>query len=286
MPKEPNAKPALIDELLDAPEEIEVPEDQDTPPADTDVDVDEADVNEAEFKKLDNKAFAKMRKEAADAKRERDDLRKKVTDYEKKQVVAPVVRPVADPNRVREKIGGIDVPETKAEWDALARQDWQTAVDMRAIISARKVQEEVKRVDATTKSLNDAKDRVLQRHPELADATSDKGQIYLKILDKNPEYLSMSKGPILAMRDMEDEMEVQGYSKEEIFETTKAVAQNEKTRVARGSLTGGGRMPEKTGRTVQLSKDDMEFCKTQGIDPVDYAKQRLELEQNKKGAQL
>lgn len=286
MPKDPNAKPALIDELLDDTQDIEVPADDDTPLEKKEIDVDAEDENDKEFKKLDNKAFAALRKEAADAKREREELRKKVTDYEKAKTnpSAPVnTQPVQDPNRRRETIGGIVVPETKAEWDALARQDWQSAVDLRSIINARKVQEEVRRVDTATRSLDESKNKVLQRHPELADATTDKGKIYLNILEKNPEYLTMNKGPILAMRDMEDEMEALGYTKEQIFDTKKASAQNETTRVNRGALTNSGRTPERTGRTVQLSKDDMEFCKTQGIDPVDYAKQKLELENNKKG---
>lgn len=281
--KDPNAKPAVIDELLDPENNIEVPEDDDTPVADEEIDVDAADAEADEFKKLDNKAFAKMRKEAADAKRESEVLRKKVADFEARKPTAPAPQtPVRDPNRQREMIGGIPVPETKEEWDALARKDWQVAVDMRSIISARKVHEDNRRVEAITKSLNDAKERVIQRHPELVDATTEKGQIYLRILDKNPEYLTMSKGPILAMRDMEDEMETLGYTKEQIFDTKKAAAQSEATRVSRTTLTNGGKMPEKTGRTVQLSRDDMEFCKTQGIDPVDYAKQKLELEANQK----
>lgn len=279
------AKP-IIDELLDDAQDIDVPDDNETPPAATDVDLDVEDQNDDAFKKLDNKAFAALRKEAADRKKEAEDLRRQVADYEKKKVApVPVVQP-QDPNRRREVIGGVTVPETKEEWDALARRDWQTAVDLRSIISARKVQEEVKRVDTATRSLDESKNRVLQRHPELADSTTDKGKIYLNILERNPEYLTMSKGPILAMRDMEDEMEAQGFTKEQIFDATKVNTQKEAQRVSRGALTSAGRMPEKSGRTVQLSKDDMEFCKTQGIDPVDYAKQRLELENNKRGAQL
>lgn len=286
MIKDPNAKPALIDELLDDPHDIEVPE-GDKEIVEKEVNLDEEESNEEEFKKLDNKAFAAMRKEAADAKRERDDLRRKVKEHESKP--APVVRqpaPVQDPNRRRETIGGIVVPETKEEWDSLARADWQTAVDMRSIISARKVQEEVRRVDSNTRALEESKNKVITRHPELADATTEKGKIYLSILDRNPEYLTMNKGPILAMRDMEDEMEAQGFTREQIFDSKKASAQTEVTRVNRGALTSAGRMPEKTGRTVQLSKDDMEFCKTQGIDPKDYAREKLELENNRKGAQL
>lgn len=284
MLKDP-AKPDVLDDV----EEIEVPAD-DAAPAEKVIDVDEEQQNDDEFKKLDNKAFAAMRKEAADAKKERDDLRRKVSDYEKKPAPQPTPAPApvntADPNRRRETIGGITVPETKAEWDALARTDWQAAVDLRSIINARKVADEVRQVEKTSRSLDESKNKVLQRHPELADRNTEKGKIYMNILDKNPEYLTMTKGPILAMRDMEDEMEALGYTKEQIFDTKKAANQDEATRVNRGALTAGGRMPQKTGRTVQLSKDDMEFCKTQGIDPVDYAKQKLELENNRKGAQL
>lgn len=284
---DPKAKPVPLDDELELDQNIEVPDD-DATPTEKEVDLDEEDTNDADFKKLDNKAFAALRKEATDAKREREELRKKVSDYEKRAAPsAPVVAaPVTDPNRRREVIGGITVPETKAEWDALARNSWQDAVDLRAIIKSREVRDEHLRVEKTNRELDESKNRVMQRHPELADANSEKGKIFLSILDKNPEYLTMSKGPILAMARMEDEMEALGYTKEQIFYTKKAAAQTEATRVTRGALTSSGRMPEKSGRTVTLSKDDMEFCKTQGIDPKDYARERLELEKNRKGAQL
>lgn len=285
MGRDPNAQPELLDEEIVPPvEDIEVPADGETPPAKKEVNLDDEDASDAEFKKLDNKAYAIMRKEAADAKRERDDLKKKMKDYEKRQ--APVARetpPVIDTRR-REQINGVVVPETKAEWDALARQDWQSAVELKSVISARKVRDEYAQQEKSTNALNDSKTKVLDRHPELNDTNTEKSQIFLKILDKNPEYLSMAKGPILAMRDMEDEMEALGYTKEQIFDPKKANERVETTRINRGALTNGGRMPEKSARTVQLSKDDMEFCTSQGIDPKDYAREKLNLE-NRKGAQ-
>jgi hypothetical protein len=85
---------------------------------------------------------------------------------------------------------------------------------------------------------------------------------------------------------MEEEMEARGYTREQIFDSKQAAARNEATRVNRGALTSGGRMPAAQGRTVQLSKDDLEFCKTQGLDPKDYAKEKLALDTNRRGAQL
>lgn len=283
--KDPNAQPGPVDDDLEV-EQIDVPED-DSAPSGKEVDLDEEDASDDAFKKLDHKAFAALRKEAADAKREREDLRRKVAEYESKPAPKVAVQaPVADPNRRREIIGGIPVPETKEEWDLLARNNWQAAVDLRSIIKAREVRDEHIKVERSTRALDESKNKVMQRHPELGDVSTEKSKIFLSILDKNPEYLTMSKGPILAMRDMEDEMEALGYTKEQIFDTKKASAQTEATRVNRAALTGGGKMPAKSGRTVTLSKDDMEFCKTQGIDPKDYAKEKLELEKNRKGAQL
>jgi hypothetical protein len=290
MLKETSGKPSAIDEedVIDQPEDINVPDE--TLPEDKKViDIDEEEATAKDFKNIDQKAFAAMRKEATEAKRERDALSKRIQEYEKnRNTPAPqVAPPINNINPNREVIGGIPVPETKEEWDALARRDWQAAVDLRSIISARKVRDEHVKTERATQALNESKEKVIQKHPELNDINTEKSKIFLNILDRNPEYLTMSKGPILAMRDMEDEMEALGYSKEQIFETKKIANVNEATRINRGALTSGGRMVEKSnGRTVQLSKDDLEFCKNMGLDPVDYAKERLNREGKSKGAQL
>ncbi len=278
------------DEIVedDLQEDIVVPDDDKTPIEKKVVDLDEEEENDKEFKKLDNVAFAKIRKEAADAKKALAERDKKIKEYETRQA-APVQRreePVVKDTRQRQMIGGHVVPETREEWDALARKDWQAAVDLRAIISARNVRDEHVKQENATRSLNESKDKVIQKHPELSDVSTEKSKIFLNILDRNPEYLTMSKGPILAMRDMEDEMEALGYTKEQIFDSKKVATQNESTRVNRGSLTAGGRMAEKPGgRTVTLSKDDLEMCKAMGLDPKDYAKEKLNRE-TPKGAQL
>ena len=273
-------------------EDIEVPEGEADPAAPKVVDLDEEDANDeatAKVNRLDqaerNKAFAAMRKEAADAKRERDEFKRKVADYEARQA-APTAQPQyapAVPQRQREYIGGIPVPETDAEWDALARQNWRTAVDLRSTIKARAIQQEYAASSKEASTLEDTKQKVLSKHPDLNDPNSEKGKIFLSVLDKNPEYLKMSKGPLFAMREMEELMQEQGYSPEQIFENKKVVARNEATRVNRGALTGGGRMPAKAERTVQLSKDDLEFCKNNELDPKDYAREKLALENNKRG---
>ena len=283
---DPNDREALEEEL----EDVVVPEEEADPAAPKTVDLDEEEAVEKEFKGLDNKAFAALRKEAADAKREREELKRKVQEYEQKAQQAPAYTPPAAPpaypQAPRPLYNGVPIPQSRQEWDALARQDWKLAVDMSNHVASQKAIHEYETQRRASVALEESKQRVLQRHPELGDVNSEKSKIFLQILDRNPEYLTMNKGPVMAMRDMEDEMERLGYTREQIFESKKVTAQQEATRVSRAALTGGGRMPEKQGRTVQLSKDDIEFCKSQGLDPKEYAKQKLELENTRKGAQL
>ena len=283
---DPNDKPDPLDEDLESQTQVDVPDDTAAKPQT--IDLDEEDAVEKEMKSLDNKAFAAMRKEATDLKRQNAEMQQRMQEYEaraRQPQQAPAYVPPQQ-HVQREMIGGVPVPQNKAEWDALARQDWQTAVDLRSIISARNVQAEVRRVDHSTRQMEESKQRVLSRHPELNDASTEKGQIYLSVLDKNPEYLTMSKGPILAMRDMEEEMEARGFTREQIFDSKQTVVRGEAQRVSRTSLTAGGRMPEKQNRTVTLSKSELEFCEAQGLDPKRFAAKKLEQEQRSKGAQL
>lgn len=267
-------------------EDVVVPEGEADPAAPKTVDLDEEDAADAQFAKLDNKAFAAMRKEAADAKRERDEFKRKVQEYEARPAPqqAPVYAPA--PNAQREHIGGIPVPQNKAEWDALARQDWQVAVEMKSVLKSREEYAKYKAGERYGVQMEESKHKALEKHPELNDPQSPKSQIFLEVLAKNPQYYQDPRGPIHAMRDMEDEMEARGFTRDQIFESKKVAAQAETTRVNRAALTGGGRMPERQGRTVQLSKDDMEFCKSQGLDPKEYAREKLNLENNRRGAQL
>jgi len=268
-------------------ENVEVPEGEADPAAPKVVDLDEEDEAQ-KLASLDvkarNDAFAAMRKEAADAKREKAELEKRIKDYESRPAPQPAPVYAPAPNTQREFIGGIPVPQNKAEWDALARQDWQVAVEMKSVIKSREEYANYKRSEQFAVKMEESKQKALERHPELNDPQSEKSKIFLEVLAKNPQYYQDPRGPIHAVRDMEDEMEARGFTREQIFESKKVAAQNETTRNNRAALTGGGRMPVTQGRTVQLTKDDLEFCKNNDLDPKDYAKEKLALETGKRGA--
>lgn len=262
----------------------EVIVDDEQPAAPATVDLDDAEDTEKEFKQLDNKKFAEMRVRNKELSREREELAQKVAQYEaqKQEYVQPAPQPMQYPQQQREQrvVNGqrIVVPQTKQEWDALARADWQTAVDLKAVVAAENVGRQIQEVAGTNRMMAESKQKVLAKHPELEDVSTQKSQIYLQVLQEHPEYLNMPRGPVYAMRDMEERYE------EVTAKSPKAAP--ESVRQAKAVLSGGGRMPASQGRTVTLSKEELEFCKDNGISAQEFAKQRYELDARKKGAQL
>lgn len=251
------------------------------------IDLDDAADNDKAFKSLDARAFAAMRKENTEWKKKHSELEKKIKELSEKppvQAAAPTQPQYTAPHQQREFINGVPVPQTKVEWDALARQDWQLAVDMRSIINARRITAEARSVQDNARTLDEAKIKVLEKHPELNDATTDKGRIYLEVLDKHPEYLTLPRGPIYAMREMEEIMEERGLLSDK---KEKDLAQKESQRVSRAALTAGGKFtPKSDKKIVTLTKEELEFCEQSGLKPETFAQKKYELEASKKGVQL
>jgi len=275
---------------IDDDEEIIV-DDDDTGLDDDDdglhLDLDEEDDNDAAFNKLDNKAFAAMRKEVTEAKRAAADSAAKIKEYEAQAAQQQQQRQYVPqaPQAPREMYSGVAIPESREEWDALARKDWKLAIDMTTHVENRKAFKHYEQQRQTAVTLEDSKQKVLVKHPELSDASTEKGRIYTQILDENPHYIRDPRGPHYAMRDMEDRMVEQGYTPDQIY--TKQSTRTPEASAARANLTSGGKNPQRPrGRSVTLSKDDIEFCKSQDLDPKEYAKQKLEMNQRAKGAQL
>ena len=253
--------------------EIELEDDDDLGDDDDDVDIDIEEENEkAEREEKErNKAFASMRIENKELKERQAAL--------EAQVQGMSARPAPKPNEVSDGI-----PKTDEEWDALADKDWKKAIDLRSNMNAQHVIATNNQVVQNTNALEKAKARVLGRHPELNDNSSEKSRIFLNILSTNPDYINHPNGPIYAMRDMEDHMEtVLGYKRSDIVSAEKQGAQRESQRQHRIVLNkGGGKTPGGGDRTVTLTKDENEFCKIQGIDPKEYAKTKKRLSKSGK----
>jgi hypothetical protein len=241
------------------------------------VDLEDAAEKEARLEKSRNTAFAAMRVENKALRDSIAELTNQVSSLAK-PTVAPV-RPATH-----------GVPQTDEEWDALASKDWKKAVDLRSIQNAQNIVRQQQVASKAESTLEDSKQKVLSFHPEINDNNSEKARIFLNILQENPEYLTLPKGPLYAMRDMEDYMEnTLGYKKEEIRTAERKGAEREASRQNRIILSKGtGRTNISTGNKIVLDKDEMEFCKFQGIDPKEYArnKQKLSKAGSKEGVTI
>ena len=85
------------------------------------------------------------------------------------------------------------------------------------------------------------------------------------------------------MYEMEEYMEKNmGYKREDIVKAETAARADEAGRQSRLSLsTSGHNISE--GNKVMVTKDEMDFCKLQGIDPKVYASNKKKLASSGKG---
>jgi len=267
--------PAQEDDLIEDDPIIEDDEDNEED-LEIDLDDDDGDDVDADVKSR-NKAFASMRIENKELKGSVDTLSRTVEELKQQRAAPPVAAPV-----VPEAPDGL--PKTDEEWDALAEKDWKKAVDLRSIQNAQNIIHKQTQATRAETTLTTSKQKVLAAHPELNDNNSEKAKIFLTILDQNPDYLTLPKGPLYAMRDMEDYMEnTLGYKRNEIRSAEKKGAEREATRQHRIVLNKGvGRAPVSEGNKVVITKDEMEFCKFNDIDPKEYARNRQKLSKSGK----
>jgi len=264
----------IVDPALD--EDIGDPLD----PAEDDVEID-LEENEEEEEKIspDNKAFAEMRIENRDLKNTVEELKRTVEQLN--QAPSTVQQPV------QQQTVASDDPRnwTEEQWDQLAKQDWKKAVDLRSSIQAEDKYKEQKMSSEFSRVQEESKARVLERHPELNDPNSEKAKIYRNIVVANPEYTVQKKGPLSAMYEMEDYMEKHmGYKREEIVKAERTAREEEAARHSRVALTStAGRHSEAGGSKITLTKDEVDFCNLQGIDPKTYAANKKKLAASGRG---
>lgn len=168
--------------------------------------------------------------------------------------------------------------EPADEWDLKIQKDWKGTVRELARLEAQELRrqeveqsrvhnEQEKRVTL----LEGNKRKVLDKHPELEDSASDKAVVFQKIISQNPDYLYDPFGPVLAMRDMEDELRSRGQI---IDEPTKNIVDKEVNRRARTNASAVPQGSSANGNKIVLTKDEREFCDHNGIKYDAYAKNR------------
>ncbi len=214
----------------------------------------------------------KKLKEANEALQQQiDDLNQKGTPNQQQQFT-----PITDPND--------PATWTEEQWDDLAKKDWKRAVDLRAEIKARQQYEQQNTTQEFNRVLEDSKQSVLLRHPELSEVSSEKSKIYKNIVTANPEYTNMKEGPLFAMYKMEEFMEQNmGYKREDIVKAESKAREDEQGRLSRVQLTSTTGRNVSEGNKVVLTKDELDFCDLQGINPKTYAANKKKLETSGRG---
>lgn len=172
------------------------------------------------------------------------------------------------------------------EWDEKVQKNWKGTVEeladaraeakFKALREAEKAQEALEREQReTTDLLGKNKIAVMQRHPELDDPTSEKAQVFQSVITRNPSYLTNPYGPVLAMRDMEDELRSQGKF---VDEPTKRAVETEVQRLARTNGTG---IPKGNGSAsankVVLTKEERQYCDDHKIKYESFASTKQKL---------
>jgi len=231
-----------------------------------------------------DKAFAAMRVENKELKQTVDALKQSVDNLNQVDDTPAYVPPTDtnkyDPNNSR--------TWTEQQWDDLAKTDWKKAVDLRSQIQAEDRIQQSTNTTEFNKVLEDSKQKVLIRHPELNDPTSEKSKVFKNIVTANPDYTNQKKGPLSAMYEMEDYMEKNmGYKREDIVKAELRARQDESDRQGRVQLTSTTGRNISEGNKIIIAKDELDFCKLQGIDPKVYAANKKRLaKENKGGMQL
>lgn len=171
------------------------------------------------------------------------------------------------------------------EYDELVQKDWKQAVRRlseeryqelrKEELERQKTQNEQQR---RSELLETNKRKVMERHPDLEDPGSEKARIFQEIVSKNQDYLSDPFGPVLAMRDMEDELRSQGKIIDKPTQQIVEKELNRRTRTGAGAIPGGTQ--NGNSNKVVLTKEEREFCDHNGIKYESYAKNRRAISVN------
>lgn len=164
---------------------------------------------------------------------------------------------------------------TRDAYDELVEKDWKQAVRTLAREEAQaerqiQIQQDYQRQLEQNKVniLDQSKQKVMIKYPELQDQDNPITKKYMRILSTNQDYLRNDRGPLLAMRDMEDELRDEGN----LDEVSRRAVEKEVTRQVR---TGMSSLPRTSGpassNKVSLTREQKELCDNHNIRYEDYA---------------
>ena len=209
---------------------------------------------------------------------------KKLTEEAVKKATAPLYYELREFKKKQQEapapIAKKEPEPEQDEWDIKFSKDYKSALrefnqqqfkELRqAEIEQARVQSEQQRVVTL---LDNNKKKVMEKHPELNDIASEKYQLFEKAVKDNPAYRDDPFGPVLAMRDMEEELRSSGR----LDESTKKIMDKEISRIAR---TNGATVPagsSQSSNKIVLTKDERDLCDRNGWKYESYISTKKKL---------
>lgn len=159
-------------------------------------------------------------------------------------------------------------PEPKPDdLDELVQKDWKLGVRevVKSVLtehSAKKEAESAEQFEARIRQESISK--VMSAHPDLSDPSSEKAKTFQKVLEENPDFVTNPRGPILTMYEMQNRLNQHGNINTGGEKVSKEV-RSRATSVPAGTSPSGK-------SNYSLSKQDMDFCRLNGINPENYKK--------------
>ena len=161
--------------------------------------------------------------------------------------------------------------------DVLLEKDWKAAVRKQARVEAEAMWAERQRVGEHEQAafesrsrLEGSKKAVIDRYPDIMDNSTEIARRYTQIINGHPEYLQNDYGPVLAMRDMEEELRKEGrldeFSKKVVDAEVQRRIRADGGGAAKGSAVG------KVTKTVTLTAEQKAVADKLGVKYETYVK--------------
>lgn len=173
-------------------------------------------------------------------------------------------------------------PKDLDELDKIAEQDWKKAVKIlgkevaqETYLELRKQEEELRRQQNQTSTLEQSKQRVLDKYPMIEDDSSDESRTFREVLSEDPNVLQNPYGPEIAMYRMEAKLGK--ATKQNVAPSPQIRA--EATRLARANAGGlpSGR-PSTNKGNLEPTKEQKLVAARMGIPVEQYVKVARALE--------
>lgn len=208
-----------------------------------------------------NAAFAAMRVENTKLNKTVEELSGKLNN------ITQVLSRIGQPPGAVDETGD----PMAAALDKLAKDPINTIKEI-----AKGAYQEVGAEERFHRTLFDARKAVVDKYPALRDQNSYEYQVFNEICANNPEYFKLAKGPLYAMRDMEERLAAEGRSsKAGSDKGTDMLEDIPKNPPVIPSVNNGVGMRPGSGFNAtkgaqELTPTQLEYCQRNGIDPKVY----------------